>query len=484
MGSAPLAGRPAEIAARTGSARAGFERSADSALVKAVSTSDSGSASASESDGSGSDSNSDSDSRSDSDSASNGSDSHSDSGADSAANAAAPDSDTEAGSSRAAAGKSESESEAAELAESDTESEPESETEAVGDTPADAGLAEGDAAAQGDAESSPDGKEMAEKSDKSAADSESDSAKDAAEDSEDAGPESPKAKSAAAEAAQAGLIAPSGLQIVVSSSVQAGLQIDETTHHAQASLSIAANYKLHDKIFMSARLTPYVELTKMPNDNRRTGLSPNGNSIRFNFRNLYTEKFSGISLGGNLGYVLPIGYNDLFLGNPRAGVVNGGLQLFRTIGPVVLVGSFGVNVPLFINQRAKLQCDPEEVKKVGASCPAHPYGNSYNTAVGISGSLLAIYSVGAFSFSASLQGGTSWTWGPGSANEPFNTNDHANQRFSQGFSFQGAYAINRSWSVNAGLFNGGPQFTGEWGRRNPFFNKDFAAVYAGVDWIY
>lgn len=290
--------------------------------------------------------------------------------------------------------------------------------------------------------------------------------------------------SAAAQAAQAGILGPpSGLQIVISSSVQAGLQIDDSTHHAQASLGISLNYKLHEKIFLAGQLSPYVDLTPMPNNNRRTDFSPNGNSIRLNFRNLFHEKFTDIRLGGSFGYALPISYNDWFTGNPRLGSLSGAVQLFRGVGPVMLVGSVGAQAPLFLNQRASIRCDPEKVKEVGASCPSYQHGNSYNTAFSLSSSLLAIYNVGSFSFSSSLQLGTSWSHGPGSANEPNNTNDHANRRFSQGFSLQGAYAVNKNWSVNAGFFNSGPQITGEWGRRNPFFNKDFAAVFIGVDWV-
>lgn len=285
-------------------------------------------------------------------------------------------------------------------------------------------------------------------------------------------------------AAQAALLGPpDGLQLTVSWQLQAGLQIDESTSSAMSSLAVSTNYKLHPKVFFAGQISPYLELTPMPNDNRRADFSSGSSFARLNFRNLYTEKFSGITLGGNLTYFLPLSYNDWFTGNPRLGGLGSAVQLFRSIGPVTLIGVAGGQLPLFLESRARVQCDEEEARKVGASCPSFSHVNGWNQAAQLSSSLIAFYNVGSFSFLGQLQTAWSFTRGPGSANEPNNTNNHANQRFSQGFFLQGGYMIDSHWTVNAGLMNFGPQITGLYGRRNPFFDKEYAAVFVGVDWV-
>lgn len=290
--------------------------------------------------------------------------------------------------------------------------------------------------------------------------------------------ESPES-STQANSATATLLGPAeGLQVFISPQLQVGTQPEAALQSVQASIAITANYRLSKKFILVGSISPWVELTPMPNDNMRADVS--GASIRLNMRDLYTEKFSGISLGASVAYALPINYAAFIGGNPSLGGGSAAVQLFRPFDfGLVLVGSVSANMPFFLKGAATPVCiNPEG----GATCPTYANERVANTLVTLSTGLTAIYSYEDWSFFSSL--GISERYsrhkyvpdsGPG-------TNTKGNS-----FSFvaQASYQLFPFLTLNAGWSNAGPQINGIGGAgyNNPFFEKEFASVFFGVDYI-
>lgn len=302
----------------------------------------------------------------------------------------------------------------------------------------------------------------------------------------------PASKGTTANATAANLAGPSsGLGWTLSWGVSAGLQrnppqLEQGSYtSADTSLQAGLRYKLHDKVFLSAGLSTVVDLTSMPNNNRRANLG--ATSARLNFRNLYNESITGISVGGNVSYSLPT-IDNLMYGNPSAGALGGAVQLFRPVGPVMLVGSFGVNKPLFLRARAYADCDPATVAQAGASCPVDSKGEplpvgSWNSRYSLSSSLLAMYGTGPWSFVTSMtyvMGTTYSQFDPTQLGDIL-ANPNGNNRYSTSFVLQAGYAIYDWLTVSAGFSNAAPTLTDRESYNNPFFDPRFASVSLGVD---
>lgn len=299
-------------------------------------------------------------------------------------------------------------------------------------------------------------------------------------------------KGTTANATAANLEGPSsGLGWTLSWGLNAGLQrnppqLEKGSYtSADTSLQAGLRYKLHDKVFLSAGISTVLDLTAMPNNNRRANLG--ATSARLNFRNLYKESITGINVGGNVSYSLPT-VDSLMYGNPTAGALGGAVQLFRPFGPVTMVGSFGVNKPLFLQARAYADCDPEKVAEAGASCPVDSQGEplavgSWNSRYSLSTSLLAMYGTGPWSFVTSMtyvMGTTYSQFDPTQLGDIL-ANPNGNNRYSTSFVLQAGYAIYDWLTVSAGYANAAPTLTDRESYNNPFFDPRFASVSIGVD---
>lgn len=292
--------------------------------------------------------------------------------------------------------------------------------------------------------------------------------------------------------ATAGIDGPeSGLQWMFGWAVRGGLQRNPPQltagdyTNADTSLQAGLQYKLHEKVFLAASVSSTLDLTAMPGNNRRANL---GSSFaRLNFRNLFSESITGIALGGNVTYFLPLP-DDFLYGNPRAGALGGAVQLFRSIGPVTLVGSVGLNKSLYLRARPYADCDAEAVAARGASCPVGSSGEplpvgGWNTSHALSTSLSAVYGTGPWSFSSAISYVMGNTY---SAMDPTQlgsivANPNGNSRYSTSFFVQAGYTVYKGITVSAAFSNAGPTLTGRESYNNPLFDPRFASVTLGVD---
>lgn len=262
--------------------------------------------------------------------------------------------------------------------------------------------------------------------------------------------------------------------------LSAGLQTSDNYTSVSTGPTVGLTYAVKKTVVLSAQLAPYVDLTRMPKNNRRLDMS--SGFLRASFSNLFEERVTGIRLGGSATYNLPVALGDWRYGNPKLGQINAGLNLSRTFSDLRLTTGLSGTLPLHLNTRAELQCDPAEVAKVGASCPSYTHGGVYNTRFSLAGNLGASYSYGPWMGTARLGLTRGWTYGESSANEPHNTHDHANTRHSFLFGAGVTYNINDNWGVTGGFSNAGPQLTSRDGYNNFLFDKKFASVYLNVDW--
>ncbi|MFM2153786.1 MAG: hypothetical protein RL199_2221 [Pseudomonadota bacterium] len=305
-----------------------------------------------------------------------------------------------------------------------------------------------------------------------------------ASDAKSASVEDPNKTKSAASAALLG--PPSGLQLTLSWSLYSGVQTDDDLTNAYTSLAISTNYKLHPKVFIAASLSPYVELTKMPGDNRRADFFGGGSFVRLNFRNLYEVPGTGIKVGGAATYNLPVTYNDWFSGNKRLGALGGAVQAFRTFGELTVIGSMNANVPLFLHDRGYFQCDAAEVASMGAKCPPVEQTPVRNPRYAKGAGLTGIYNHDSISVFASVGVSQTTVRGPGAVAEAYqNVADlgQIDQRYSFSFISQVSYGLNDHHSVNVGLFNGGPQKTDRSSYNNVLFDPKFAGLFVGYDWV-
>jgi hypothetical protein len=287
-------------------------------------------------------------------------------------------------------------------------------------------------------------------------------------------------------AAAALLGPPSGLQLTLSWSLYSGVQTDDDMTNAYSSLAISTNYKLHPKVFVAASLSPYVELTKMPGDNRRIDFFGGASFVRFNFRNLYEIPGTGIKVGGAATYNLPVTYNDWFSGNRRLGALGAALQLFRNFGDLTVVGTMNANMPLFLHDRPSFQCDPDKEAASGAKCPPVEESAVRNLRYARGAGLTGIYNRENISVFASVGVSQATVRGPGAVAEAYqNVADlgQIDQRYNFSFVSQVSYSLTDHHSVNVGLFNGGPQKTDRSSYNNVLFDPKFAGLFVGYDWV-
>lgn len=292
--------------------------------------------------------------------------------------------------------------------------------------------------------------------------------------------------------ATAGIEGPaSGIQWTLGWAVRGGLQRNPPQltagdyTNAEMSLQAGLRYKLHEKVFLAASMSSVLDLTAMPGNNRRANLG--ATFVRMNFRNLYSEGITGISLGGNVTYSLPLP-DDFLYGNPRAGALGGALQLFRGLGPVTLVGSVGLNKSLYLRARPYADCDAEAVAAKGASCPVDSFGEplavgSWNTSHALSTSLSAVCGTGPWSFSSAISyvmGNTYSAMLPTQLGS-ITANPNGNNRYSTSFFVQAGYTVYKGITVAAAFSNAGPTLTGRESYNNPFFDPRFASLTLGVD---
>lgn len=292
--------------------------------------------------------------------------------------------------------------------------------------------------------------------------------------------------------ATAGIEGPeSGIQWTLGWALRGGLQRNPPQlaagdyTNADASFQAGLRYKLHEKVFFAASLSATLDLTAMPGDNRRANMG--STFARLNFRNLYTESFTGIALGGNVTYFLPQP-DDFLYGNPRTGAFGGALQLFKSVGPVTLVGSVGLNKSLYLRARPYADCDAEAVAAKGASCPVDSSGEplavgGWNTSHAVSTSLSAVYGTGPWSFSSALSytvGNTYSEMDPTQLGSIV-ANPNSNNRYSTLFFVQAGYTVYKGITVSAAFSNAGPTLTGRESYNNPLFDPRFASVTLGVD---
>jgi hypothetical protein len=286
-------------------------------------------------------------------------------------------------------------------------------------------------------------------------------------------------------AAAALLGPPSGLQLSLSWTLFSGVQTDADLTNAYSSLSISTNYKLHKKVFFAATLTPYVELTRMPGDNRRVDFFGGSSFARLNFRNLYEIPGTGIKVGGAATYNLPVTYNDWFSGNKRLGALGGAVQLFRNFGELTMVGSVNASAPLFLEDRPTFQCDPAGLAP-GASCPSVESSAVRNPRYAKGAGITGIYNHENVSVFASVGVSQVTVRGPGAVAEAYqNVADlsQIDQRYNFSFISQVSYSLTDHHSVNVGLFNGGPQKTDRSSYNNVLFDPKFAGAFVGYDWV-
>lgn len=290
-------------------------------------------------------------------------------------------------------------------------------------------------------------------------------------------------KEAAQAAATAALLGPqSGIQLTLSWTLMSTVAEDPAFADTFSSLSIGANYKLHPKIFVTGSVSPMLSLNRMPNSNRRVDTFPLSSFVRFNFRNLYKEKLTGIVVGGSATYFLPTTYTDWFTSNTRFGETAGALQLFRNFGSVTMVGVLSARVPLMQHARPPVQCDPAKLMP-GASCPSYTHTEIYNNLGFFGAGLVGIYNSGPWTvfFSGTVQ--ELVTRGPWSASEPNNTNNNANRR-AQFFNVLSVnYALGGALSAAIGYQNWGPQTSNGRDYTNFFFDRRYAYVFAGLDFV-
>jgi hypothetical protein len=287
-------------------------------------------------------------------------------------------------------------------------------------------------------------------------------------------------------AAAAALIGPpAGLQLTLSWTLFSGVQTDADLTNAYSSLSISTNYKIHKKVFFAASLTPYVELTRMPGDNRRVDFFGGSSFARLNFRNLYEIPGTGIKVGGAATYNLPVTYNDWFSGNKRLGALGGAVQLFRNFGELTMVGSVNASAPLFLQDRPTFQCDPDGLAP-GASCPSVESSAVRNPRYAKGAGLTGIYNHENVSVFASIGVSQVTVRGPGAVAEAYqNVADlsQIDERYNFSFISQVSYSLTDHHSVNVGLFNGGPQKTDRSSYNNVLFDPKFAGAFVGYDWV-
>lgn len=289
-------------------------------------------------------------------------------------------------------------------------------------------------------------------------------------------------ESAQSAAAAALLGPPEGWQISGSWALYLGAQTDAHLANASSQLQVGANYKLHPKVFFAGSITPSLNLDPLPDSGRRFELSTLGTFARLNFRNLYHEEITGLRLGGNVSYFLPVNWDNFYGNNPTLGGLGSAVQLFRNFGPVNLIGSLGLNLPLFLRGGAQHQCD-EANPGLASGCPQAATG-AVNPLLSVSAGVTAIASFDRVTLIGALSVLHTWTRFLSFADDPRRGDGaFANiERNSFAFFGQAGYAIDDHLTLNLGIFNGGPQVTGlEF--NNPFFDPKFAAFFVGVDWV-
>jgi len=261
-----------------------------------------------------------------------------------------------------------------------------------------------------------------------------------------------------------------------------GVQTDADLTNVSTSLSVTADWNVRPWLTIEGMLTPYIETTSMPVDNRRFDFLANFSYVRALFPDFYKDPTSGIALTGSLSYRLPVTYNDWRSGNPRLGDLAPSMTATRKVGD--FTGTLGLLFVyhLYLNARAVLQCDPAAEAKVGASCPSNLNGNSANEQSSITPSLRVDYNHSPWSVFGKLALVQAWSTGPGSASEPFNTNDNANERFSFAFAAQVGYSLSDHWTVGLMVGNLGPQTSNGRDFSNFVFDKRYAYVQPFVDW--
>ncbi len=239
-----------------------------------------------------------------------------------------------------------------------------------------------------------------------------------------------------------------------------GLQTDADSTVYDNEISLSASYKITDKVTVSASISPYVDLTRQPKDNKRFDFDGGSTFVRVG-ADIWEEKdYTGILFKGSATYSPPISRDVMF--DSKWGNLGGSLSASRKFHEAFSVGySFGLSWAGYLSPVKTIT-----FRDYGDGASPRPAANSsggYNGFLSISHGLgVSWTATDKLTIGARFGLSRAQNHGPSQSSDPSNSNNQtasANLAYAYSTGLSASYKLNDSFSFAGSLGNSGPQMS-------------------------